>query len=369
MNNLSQNIGALTIKELEARRAALSEELRQIQVLIDVELEVETQIQEVVASVRNIKKSLQEHHPHAEQRFIGSVLAALNEQTFLSAQEKNNNGAVAAQTSALQKVVDSVGSAVGKLLAPVSDDAGSSRENITVLGSSEIELSKPSSEGVDQEAQKQLSALPYVEFITLTPKVGYLRRTHDGAILGAYLGGKNKTLLEVWARSICTEVLQNGGNCKYELRSGQRLKDAKYEIKFTGVSFSVLQSLTEIDTSKSPKFRSTEKGVEEQELGSKLIAAPSTEDESEATESIPLQVADRVRIKSDRHGEEFVNQIGIVSVPSKLGGVVNISGKLLYFHLEELDVVEHSSAARNPADDLAVSASVPLHLTDDAPPW
>lgn len=365
MNNLSQTAEALSIKELEARQEALREELCQIQKLIDREAQAQAKIQEAVASITRCRKWLQEFAPHAEQRFIGAILAELNQQTP-PLHGNNSSHEDLPQRSAFQKVIDSVGSTVNKMFEPSED--GDSSEDVSNADRAEVSsFADLAKEG--EELRKELVALPYVEFVTLTPQVGYLRRTDDGAILGAYLGGKNKSLLEVWGRCICAEIAQNGGKCSYELRTAQRLKDAKYEIKFTGISFSILQSLTELDTAKSPKFRATEKGIADLEKGSSTVQTDLEDQESTSTAPLVLQIGDRVLIKSDRHGEEVVDQVGVVSAASRTGAAINVSGQLQYFHSDEFDVVERCSKPRNPADDLAVSRTVPLDLASDAVPW
>lgn len=65
-----------------------------------------------------------------------------------------------------------------------------------------------------------------------------------------------------------------------------------------------------------------------------------------------FQVGDRVEITSDRHGNELVEVIGIVSAASKVGCAVNVKGQLRWFCNDELMLVEKSAQPREALDDL-----------------
>lgn len=389
MDNLARNLGALSIEELEAQRLQLREELQQIEQQIEIVQQVEITIRDAVAAIEKYQQRLKEFAPGAKQRLWEAILKCKNEpvptlfeqwDAAKNAQTPTASSSGGAEEDALDNLNKLSGLKDFKVIenddAPAYEDAeddeafnqyvGEPVEQEVRLGT-ELALEEP------QITRSLPASDTYAEFVNLNPQVGYLRRVDDGAILSAYLGGKNKTLLEVWARCVSAEVANAGGKCEYEVRPAQRLKNSKHEVKFRHISFAVLESLTAIDTSKSPKFRATDKNDVLSEKHSATGAVPSEERESvtseSGSESLALRVGDRVLIKSDRHGQEFVNKVGIVSAPTKIGAAINVGGTLKYFHLDEVKMMERSTKVRNPADDLSVSVSTPLDLTDDSMPW
>lgn len=68
---------------------------------------------------------------------------------------------------------------------------------------------------------------------------------------------------------------------------------------------------------------------------------------------IPIfEVGDRVEVDSNRHGDEFVWEIGIVSAASKVGCAVNVKNQLRWFCNDELRLVEKAPQPREAKDDL-----------------
>lgn len=384
MSNLTQELEALGIKELEARQEALREELRQIQQQIDLELQSNSKIDEVVAVLKRVQQWMEQFRPSAKERLQDAVLNCLYEYMPLPTNQWSADAdKQAVRISSSSTLKEETITAADAILAPevatrtentaAKEVDKAAEEYLSDTAESEAELNKTEGRSLPAEVVPSPVSLPFAEFILLNPKVGYQRRISNGEILCAYLGGKNKSLLEVWGRYVAQEFVQNGGTCRQKLRPAERLKDCKYELKISPLSFAALEELTKIDTSKSPKFRATASCVEEHLREGKLPEPLLEEEEKQQTAPVPtslvLQVGDRVLVESDRHGSEFVNQVGIVSAPSKVGAVLNVKGQLKYFHLEELNIVEQSFEARKPADDLAVSRSTPLNLTDDAVPW
>ena len=204
-------------------------------------------------------------------------------------------------------------------------------------------------------------SLPYAEMIFLQNNVGYLRKNETGEILSGYLGGKSKSLLGVWGKSICKAAAS--GTCKFLVRDAVRLTSYKYEVKFTGINFSQLKALCKINPMDSPTLphptANTGSVAPEVAPGNTTgVAASPTLLEESAPRAAAISpneqrfcIGDRIQVISDRHGEDLLNKLGTVSVPSSVGAVVNVGGVLKFFHDDELKLLE-ASTPRNPADDL-----------------
>lgn len=383
MNNLTHGLGALSIKELERRQEELREELRQIQEQITFAQQIESAIREVVTAVEKCHNRIEKFAPGSSEKLWEAILDCKDElsSTLLGqwnaakdnpANRSSESGKVAESTPVVTKETG----AKKVSISGENDDSEAFKKYVGTPAVSfipTVNLDKVVAE-IDEGVPTPVAASQsYAEFVNLTPKVGYMRRVDDGQILGAYLGGKNKSLLEVWAKCVAETSLAHGMKCVHEVRTAQRLKNSKYEVKFKNISFSVLEALTRIDTAKSPKWQGTDilplPSASEESTVAVGEEKPAPVDESDECASVLLQVGDRVLIKSDRHGDEFVDKVGIVSAPTKIGAAINVAGTLKYFHVDEVGVTERSPEVRNPANDLTVSASASLDLTDDAVPW
>lgn len=114
---------------------------------------------------------------------------------------------------------------------------------------------------------------PYIELVPVSHSVAYQRRTSDGEIICAYLGGNNKNRLKSWGEWLCLTHSVGSG---FELREAKRLDAFKHEIKIWGMDLQQIQRLAETDTTKSPpsRYHIASKPVAEKLLATEVESAP-----------------------------------------------------------------------------------------------
>ena len=364
------------MNELETRQAALREELRQIDAKMKALKRVGALTESLTTLLEEVAREIAEEAPEELESFYQTIVAALELQKNshyrkqldlldIKLEEINPEQSLVIPTPTW--TLDELPiTGLGDSSTPNSSVAVDENAPTNTAGKLDKAFSHHDGEieelNVGSGAEPSVTAdKPFAEFVSLSNRVGYQRRVSDGEILCAYLGGKNKSLLEVWGRCVRSE---SGERCNFELREAKRLKDVKYELKFTGVSFATLESLTHIDTAKSPKFKAADNKTPRNDG---LVEYGDTE--TDLPVEIPmLNIGDRVLIATDRQGSSLVGQVGVVTAGSGKGGAINVGGQLKWFLNEEVNMIERA-CPRDPAEDLAPSRPQPLDLTASQVPW
>jgi hypothetical protein len=92
-------------------------------------------------------------------------------------------------------------------------------------------------------------AMPYVEFVEVSEKVGYIKVSHSGEIKATYAGFTRKDRAEAWGRLLAMTYNIASG---FEVRPAKHLP-FKWELKLWDMKMAQIQKLADEDLTKSPR--------------------------------------------------------------------------------------------------------------------